>query len=154
MKFVRFFSFKTFFFFWEHIFYILWFVNLLFKKSKKYTKSLDIKFFFLEGEFRSRTAFCERNIKALGQNSPFLEGVDFFATAKKDQGSVGSRSPMIIQRDPTVACRHYPVDLRSPPLLQEGEFRSKCGIYLWKWYYLSAKLIWTISDQKNRCCSF
>jgi len=36
------------------------------------------------------TFFCERNIKVLGQNSPFLEGVDFFAIAKKDQGSVGS----------------------------------------------------------------
>jgi|GEM_PF-3142405 len=28
--------------------------------------------------------FCERNIKTLGANSPFLEGVDFFAIAKKD----------------------------------------------------------------------
>ena len=36
-----------------------------------------------EGEYPSAT-FCERNIKKLGQNSPFLEGVDFFATAKKD----------------------------------------------------------------------
>ncbi len=33
------------------------------------------------------------------QNSPFVEGVDFFATAKKDQGSVGSRSQMFFRRD-------------------------------------------------------
>jgi len=43
----------------------------------------------VEGEYPKHN-FCERNIKALDVNSPFLEGVDFFATAKKDQGSVGN----------------------------------------------------------------
>ena len=39
---------------------------------------------------------------------------------QKDQGSVGARSPMSFRKDPTVCCRHYPVDLRSPPLLKNG----------------------------------
>ncbi len=42
------------------------------------------------------------------QNSLFVEGVDFFATAKKDQGIVGRRSQMFFRRDLAVYCRHYP----------------------------------------------
>ena len=66
-----------------------------------------------------------------GQNSPFLEGVDFFATAKKDQGSVERRSPMFFRRDPAVYCRHYPVFFHKLSLMKkstpstEGEFRSR-----------------------------
>ncbi len=49
------------------------------------------------------------------------KGWIFFALAKKDQGSVERRSQMLIRKDLTVCCRHYPVGLRPPPLLQEGE---------------------------------
>ena len=84
-----------------------------------------------------------------------MEGVDFFATAKKDQGSVVRRSQMFFQKIlpcvanttpsvfdrhpflregefcPSSACQHYPVGLRPPPLLREGEFcpSSACQHY-------------------------
>ena len=79
----------------------------------------------------------------------FVEGVPAIA------GGVvlGDDRRCFFEEDLTVYCRHYPVDLRSPPLLQKGEylrsaidtnqsgfarhpflwcgeFRSKCGIYL------------------------
>ena len=48
----------------------------------------------------------------LGQNSPFLEGMDFFATAKKDQGSVVRHGTMLIQaKNP---CRVLPTLPRRP----------------------------------------
>ena len=37
---------------------------------------------------------------------------------------------MFFRRDLTVACQHYPVGLRPPPLLQEGEYpRTACQHY-------------------------
>ncbi len=40
---------------------------------------------------------------------------------KKDGVVLGEdRRMFVFEEDPTVCCRHYPVDLRSPPLLQKG----------------------------------
>ncbi len=39
---------------------------------------------------------------------------------KKDQGSVGRHGTMQIRSESEIGYRQYPVDLRSPPLLQKG----------------------------------
>ena len=49
------------------------------------------------------------------QNSPFLEGVDFFATAKKDQGSVGRHGSMLIQAKPLPCVADTTPALRATP---------------------------------------
>jgi|GEM_PF-3281548 len=41
---------------------------------------------------------------------------------EKDGVVLGDDRRLFFSKDLTVACRHYPVDLRSPPLLQEGEY--------------------------------
>ncbi len=80
------------------------------------------------------------------------------------RGSVGRRSQMLIRRDLTVCCRHYPGRFTAtpstkkgnirelpadttpavsrPPLLENGEFRSKCGFNWWKLHYTSIPFIW------------
>ncbi len=61
-------------------------------ESTNILESFELETSSWSGEFRSNSL----------QNSPFLEGVDFFATTKKDQGSVGRHGTMPLRRDPSI----------------------------------------------------
>jgi len=62
----------------------------------------------------------------LGQNSPFLEGVDFFATAKKDgvvsatQGKISLKTHRRSSPNTTLVFSHKLHLCENPPLLQKG----------------------------------
>jgi len=54
----------------------------------------------------------------------FRRGGFFLPWQKKDQGSVSNTRQDLFEKTSAIGSQHYPVDLRSPPLLQKGNIRE------------------------------
>jgi len=83
-----------------------------------------VKYFFINLCFYYH--FLLVKIKKWHKFAFFWCGVDFFAIAKKDQGSVGRRPQMVFRIDLAVCCQHCPGRFTATPSLVQG-IESKCG---------------------------